>query len=114
MSENNHLIMRTILGAVLAFQGAKLLGMLLQDKPDNYILMAVLAIAFIAVGTIFALNSIKSYIKLTKESASEVISYEDLFKFGSELKVKENGKFRLEGKDYLMKDGDICHFRFNK
>ena len=31
-----------------------------------------------------------------------------------ELKVKENGKFRLEGKDYLMKDGDICHFRFNK
>ncbi len=45
---------------------------------------------------------------------AEVISYDDLYQYGSELKVKENGKFRLEGKDYLMKDGDICHFRFNK
>ena len=45
---------------------------------------------------------------------AEVISYDDLVKYGDELKVKENGKFRLEGKDYLMQDGDICHFRFNK
>lgn len=45
---------------------------------------------------------------------AEVISYDDLHTFGSELKVKENGKFRLEGKDYLMQDGDICCFRFNK
>lgn len=44
---------------------------------------------------------------------AEVISYEDLIKCGSEQKVKEDGKFRLEGKDYLMQDGDICHFRFN-
>ena len=44
---------------------------------------------------------------------AEVMSYEDLIKFGSELKVKEAGKARLEGKDYLMQDGDICHFRFN-
>ena len=44
---------------------------------------------------------------------AEVISYEDLIEAGSELKVKENGKFRIEGKDYLMQDGDICHFRFN-
>lgn len=44
---------------------------------------------------------------------AEVISYEDLIKYGSELKVKENGRARLEGKDYLMQDGDICHFRFN-
>ncbi len=44
---------------------------------------------------------------------AEVISYEDLIKYGSELKVKEAGKARLEGKDYLMQDGDICHFRFN-
>ena len=44
---------------------------------------------------------------------AEVISYEDLIAAGSELKVKENGKFRIEGKEYLMKDGDICHFRFN-
>ena len=44
---------------------------------------------------------------------AEVMSYDDLIKYGSELKVKENGKTRLEGKDYLMQDGDICHFRFN-
>lgn len=44
---------------------------------------------------------------------AEVISYEDLLKHGSELKVKEAGRARLEGKDYLMLDGDICHFRFN-
>ena len=44
---------------------------------------------------------------------AEVMSYEDLIELGSELKVKEAGKARLEGKDYLMQDGDICHFRFN-
>ena len=44
---------------------------------------------------------------------AEVTSYEDLVKYGSELKVKEAGKQRLEGKDYLMQDGDICLFRFN-
>ena len=44
---------------------------------------------------------------------AEVISYEDLIECGNELKVKEAGKARLEGKDYLMQDGDICHFRFN-
>ena len=44
---------------------------------------------------------------------AEVISYDDLIKYGSELKVRENGRARLEGKDYLMQDGDICHFRFN-
>ncbi len=44
---------------------------------------------------------------------AEVMSYEDLIKYGSELKVKEAGKLRIEGKDYLMQDGDICLFRFN-
>ena len=44
---------------------------------------------------------------------AEVISYDDLIKYGDELKVKEAGRARLEGKDYLMQDGDICHFRFN-
>ena len=44
---------------------------------------------------------------------AEVISYTDLIECGSEIKVKEAGKARLEGKDYLMQDGDICHFRFN-
>lgn len=44
---------------------------------------------------------------------AEVISYKDLIEAGSEQKVKELGKLRLEGKDYIMQDGDICHFRFN-
>ncbi len=45
---------------------------------------------------------------------AEVISYEDLISCGSELKAKEAGKLRIEGKDYVMQDGDICHFRFNR
>ncbi len=44
---------------------------------------------------------------------AEVISYNDLMKYGNELKVKEAGRARLEGKEYIMEDGDICHFRFN-
>ncbi len=44
---------------------------------------------------------------------AEVMSYEDLKSLGSEKAVKEAGKMRLEGKDYLMQDGDICYFRFN-
>ncbi len=44
---------------------------------------------------------------------AEVMSFEDLKEQGSELKVKEAGKMRLEGKEYLMQDGDICYFRFN-
>ena len=44
---------------------------------------------------------------------AEVTSYEDLIKYGSEKEAKENGKVRLEGKEYLMQDGDICYFRFN-
>ena len=44
---------------------------------------------------------------------AEVMSFEDLVKYGSEKEVKENGKMRLEGKEYLMQDGDICYFRFN-
>ena len=44
---------------------------------------------------------------------AEVMSYEDLFKFKDEKKVKEAGKLRIEGKDYEVQDGDICYFRFN-
>ena len=44
---------------------------------------------------------------------AEVMSYEDLIVCGSEQKVKEQGKLRIEGKDYVMQDGDICYFRFN-
>ncbi|ACL71082.1 redox-regulated ATPase YchF [Halothermothrix orenii] len=44
---------------------------------------------------------------------AEVISYEDLVRAGSVAKVREEGLLRLEGKDYIVKDGDICYFRFN-
>ena len=42
---------------------------------------------------------------------AEVMSYDDLVKCGSEKQVKEAGKMRLEGKEYIMQDGDICYFR---
>ena len=44
---------------------------------------------------------------------AEVIAYEDYIKYGSEAKVKEAGKMRVEGKDYIVQDGDVMHFRFN-
>ncbi|SUM74705.1 redox-regulated ATPase YchF [Staphylococcus hominis] len=44
---------------------------------------------------------------------AEVTSYDDYVKHGGEQGAKEAGKQRLEGKDYIMKDGDIVHFRFN-
>lgn len=44
---------------------------------------------------------------------AEVIAYEDFIKYGSEVAVKEAGKMRVEGKDYIVQDGDIMHFRFN-
>jgi hypothetical protein len=43
---------------------------------------------------------------------AEVVAYEDFIALGSEVKCKEAGKFRLEGKDYVVQDGDIIHFRF--
>ena len=42
-----------------------------------------------------------------------VFSFDELAQFKSENAVKEAGKLRLEGKDYVMQDGDIVHFRFN-
>ena len=44
---------------------------------------------------------------------AEVMSFDDLEKYGNEKLVKEAGKLRLEGKEYQMQDGDICLFRFN-
>ena len=44
---------------------------------------------------------------------AEIMSYTDLEKYGTEKLVKEAGRLRLEGKDYIMQDGDICYFRFN-
>lgn len=44
---------------------------------------------------------------------AEVMAYGDFIKCGSEAKCKEAGLLRIEGKDYIVKDGDIMHFRFN-
>jgi GTP-binding protein YchF len=44
---------------------------------------------------------------------AEVISYDDYIKFKGEAGCRDNGKLRIEGKDYLVKDGDVLHFRFN-
>jgi ribosome-binding ATPase len=44
---------------------------------------------------------------------AEVYSYDDLMAAGSTIKAKEAGKLRVEGKEYVMKDGDVVHFRFN-
>ncbi|MBQ6268686.1 MAG: DUF933 domain-containing protein, partial [Bacteroidetes bacterium] len=44
---------------------------------------------------------------------AEVVSYDDFIKYGNIAKCKENGVFRLEGKEYICKDGDILNIRHN-
>jgi GTP-binding protein YchF len=44
---------------------------------------------------------------------AEVYSFEDIVQYGSEAKIKEAGKYRVEGRDYIVKDGDILFFKFN-
>jgi len=44
---------------------------------------------------------------------AETVSYDDLLSAGTMAKAKENGKVRLEGKEYIVQDGDVIHFRFN-
>ena len=44
---------------------------------------------------------------------AEVISYDDFVKFGSEATARDAGRLRIEGKEYVVKDGDVMHFRFN-
>ena len=59
-----------------------------------------------AAGVIHA-NFEKGFIR------AEVIAYDDFIKFNGEAGAKEAGKWRLEGKEYIVRDGDIMHFRFN-
>ena len=44
---------------------------------------------------------------------AEVYTYDDIVKYGSEAKIKEAGKYRLEGKEYVVQDGDVMFFKFN-
>jgi hypothetical protein len=45
--------------------------------------------------------------------AAQIVSFDDLMTLGSEAKAKEAGKLRLEGKEYVVQDGDVVEFRFN-
>ena len=63
---------------------------------------------FLNVRNSFVFESVeKGFIK------ADVIKYNDYIKFGSELKVKEAGKLKTEGKEYVVIDGDIINFKFN-
>ena len=44
---------------------------------------------------------------------AEVVGWEDLVELGSEARCREVGKLRVEGKDYVIRDGDVVNFRFN-
>ncbi|MGB5260787.1 MAG: DUF933 domain-containing protein, partial [Gammaproteobacteria bacterium] len=44
---------------------------------------------------------------------AEVVAYDDFIEYGGEHGAREAGKLRLEGKDYIVQDGDVMHFRFN-
>ena len=44
---------------------------------------------------------------------AEIVGYDDLIQYGSVNAAREHGKVRVEGKDYVMQDGDVVHFRFN-
>ena len=44
---------------------------------------------------------------------AEVVGYDDFIEYNGENGAKEAGKWRLEGKEYIVKDGDVIHFRFN-
>ena len=44
---------------------------------------------------------------------AEIVAYDDLIRAGSMVEAKKHGTVRMEGKTYIVKDGDICHFLFN-
>ncbi len=46
-------------------------------------------------------------------TAAEVVHFDDVVSLGSQGKAREAGKLRIEGKGYVMKDGDVVEFRFN-
>ena len=75
------------------------------------------SLAFIPFLNVQALTSSFPTVKYVAKPKISYVAVINLFSpdssIPSELKVKEAGKARLEGKDYLMQDGDICHFRFN-
>ena len=92
---------------LLMDQGLK--GMIGKGKRSAEVREAIVrngAVYFAAVGGAGALLS-----KAVKKA--EVIAYDDFIQFKGENGAKEAGKWRLEGKDYIVQDGDVMHFRFN-
>ena len=45
--------------------------------------------------------------------AAQIVHYDDLVALGSEARAREAGKLRIEGKEYIMRDGDVVEWRFN-
>jgi ribosome-binding ATPase YchF (GTP1/OBG family) len=45
---------------------------------------------------------------------AEVYSYDDIIRYGTEAKIKEAGRYRVEGKEYIVQDGDVIFFKFNQ
>jgi len=58
-------------------------------------------------------NSIEAQIAEMEFIKAEVIAFQDYIQYGSEAACREAGKLRIEGKEYIVKDGDVMHFRFN-
>ena len=79
---------------------------LLQDKKKLAWTVPIGTTAQKAAGVIHS-DFEKGFIR------AEVISYKDYEQYKSEAKVREAGKIRVEGKEYLVQDGDVMHFRFN-
>ena len=59
------------------------------------------------------LEILQNKIKDLKMDEKDYWWYLDLRKYGSEAKIKEAGKYRMEGKDYIVQDGDVIFFKFN-
>ena len=54
-----------------------------------------------------------SYLQIASFIKAEVYTCDDIFKYGTEAKIKEAGRYRVEGRDYIVQDGDVMFFKFN-
>lgn len=75
MNHKSSFIFRIIAGAYLVYQGISLLTKVLKDRPDNFVLFAIISVIFIVAGAIFFVTTAKSYIKSEREEI-EIKSYQ--------------------------------------
>jgi len=92
MSGKNGLVLRIVLGGFLAYQGIKLLMIPVQDRPENFIPLAICAIVFIVIGAAFVINTLRNYIRFSKETDIKMVSYEELKKEESKEMEIEKGE----------------------